>query len=309
MLFRSSGNVVVTLWLSNSSQLSNPTANFGYGTSSTITITSKNYPANMYSCSEIRVKTLNIGGGYATITNYNNNSAPLTSYSQSASSEWAKFTMPSSTAVGQSSLTDFIITPSEIKYQEIQSSGWQTKLLGTEHENLANEAYGTPAFGSFYNGYGINSNYSAKPGYSDWKNDFIWLPSLSEVGLYQGLRALPTNLSITNPFRGKGIWDLSTNQKNDGTHTWTRSGEIRATGDMPGVIYSDGVYTNWNVGSISSYSVRPALHLNLTAAEAAAGDIAVPEPTATDTVYNGTSQDITTVKPDRKSTRLNSSHS
>ena len=66
---------------------------------------------------------------------------------------------------------------------------------------------------------------------------------------------------------------------------------------MPGLLQSGGVYTLWNVGSISSYAVRPALHLNLTAAEAAAGDVAMPEPLAFDTVYNGDMQDISTVKP------------
>ena len=52
--------------------------------------------------------------------------------------------------------------------------------IGSLGYTLPNEAWGAPS--GAVNWYNATFNYSAKHGYSEWKDDYIWLPSLTETG-------------------------------------------------------------------------------------------------------------------------------
>ncbi len=249
-----SGNAIATLWRASSSE-SVQFQTWHYSTSGT------RYPSAMYSSSYVRANALNSGLGYASSAT----ASSLTPVPKDPNSEYAIFTMPD---VGNS-LTDFIVTPAQIAYQETQN---QTAggNLGSIGYTLPNEAYGTPSGSVRW--YSSNMDFSDKPGYSDWKDDYIWLPSASEVG---------NNTSTT------GIWEVSVNQKSNELGSWLRSCTY---------IYDYATYFMNASGTIissdySSYScaVRPAFHLNLTKAEQAK---AYDLPTKQEVTYDGQTKSI-----------------
>ena len=249
-----SGNAIATLWRASSSE-SVQFQTWHYSTSGT------RYPSAMYSSSYVRANALNSGLGYASSAT----ASSLTPVPKDPNSEYAIFTMPD---VGNS-LTDFIVTPAQIAYQETQN---QTAggNLGSIGYTLPNEAYGTPSGSVRW--YSSNMDFSDKPGYSDWKDDYIWLPSVSEVG---------NNTSTT------GIWEVSVNQKSNELGSWLRSCTY---------IYDYATYFMNASGTIissdySSYScaARPAFHLNLTKAEQAK---AYDLPTKQEVTYDGQTKSI-----------------
>ena len=249
-----SGNAIATLWRASSSE-SVQFQTWHYSTSGT------RYPSTMYSSSYVRANALNSGLGYASSAT----ASSLTPVPKDPNSEYAIFTMPD---VGNS-LTDFIVTPAQIAYQETQN---QTAggNLGSIGYTLPNEAYGTPSGSVRW--YSSNMDFSDKPGYSDWKDDYIWLPSVSEVG---------NNTSTT------GIWEVSVNQKSNELGYWLRSCTY---------IYDYATYFMNASGTTissdySSYScaARPAFHLNLTKAEQAK---AYDLPTKQEVTYDGQTKSI-----------------
>ncbi len=249
-----SGNAIATLWRASSSE-SVQFQTWHYSTSGT------RYPSAMYSSSYVRANALNSGLGYASSAT----ASSLTPVPKDPNSEYAIFTMPD---VGNS-LTDFIVTPAQIAYQETQN---QTAggNLGSIGYTLPNEAYGTPSGSVRW--YSSNMDFSDKPGYSDWKDDYIWLPSVSEVG---------------NNTSTMGIWEVSVNQKSNELGSWLRSCTY---------IYDYATYFMNASGTIissdySSYScaARPAFHLNLTKAEQAK---AYDLPTKQEVTYDGQTKSI-----------------
>ncbi|MDE6550493.1 MAG: bacterial Ig-like domain-containing protein [Clostridia bacterium] len=261
---KSGAYTVATLWLANSYDKHQ----WNKWSANTPTV---DYPSSMYSSSYIRSDALNIGSGYVasrgdtTLTN---------DISQSSTHKYAAFTMPSVT----DSLTDFIITPSQIAYQETENQFAGGSIGGVGY-TMPNEAYGTPA--GKVNWSNSNFNYSSKNGYTDWKEDYIWLPSLTETG-YSG--------TIT------GIWALSNNQRSNYStyYSWLRSGggsdASNARGLEPAGNYSTGYATT------NEYAVRPALHLNLTAADNAK---AYDAPIKQEVTYDGQTKSIEALLDDK----------
>ena len=197
------------------------------------------YPSNMYGTSYIRAVTLNNGGQYAT-----SNSELADNYSPVENNKYATFTMD------KFGLTKYLVQPKYVPYQ--------TTSQGTNYTGLSdrpnNEAIGV---GGSYSG----CDYSSKTNYNKWGDDYVWLPSLSELG-YEDAHP--------------GIWNLSVNERaiSSSSLSWSRSS------------YSYNSYGAYFVnpsGSSSfnsivkySYAVRPALHLNLeSAASCAAPQVSV----------------------------------
>ena len=124
---------------------------------------------------------------------------------------------------------------------------------------LPNEAYGVPE-GTIK--WPTDMDYSKKNGYATWKDDYIWLPSLTETGY---------NESIV------GLWNLSNNQRSSAGNSWLRS--------------ACNTYANWGFALTTSGSslsdpfltntnnVRPALHLNLDMAAKSSAGADLSEPT------------------------------
>ncbi|MDE6550058.1 MAG: hypothetical protein K2M44_00970, partial [Clostridia bacterium] len=250
-----SGNTIATLWLANSSD----THEWSKWSDHTPTAA---YPSSMYSSSYIRADALNSGGcGYVAT----NGATELTKIEQTSTHKYARFTMPESEV--KDSLIDFIVTPSQVAYQESenQRAGGSMGGIGL---TLPNESYGTPSGNTTWH---TNMNYSSKTSYAEWQDDYIWLPSLTEVGY---------STSVT------GLWGLSTNQRSNTVNSWLRSGYpyyayqayyLPAAGSSS----YGGDVTNTN-------AVRPALHLNLTAVD---NTVVFKVPTVS-TEYDGTTKSL-----------------
>ncbi|MDE6550728.1 MAG: hypothetical protein K2M44_04455 [Clostridia bacterium] len=261
-----SGNVIVTLWLEEHVEV----AQWNKWGSHTPT---SDYPSTLYSTSFIRANSLNSGGcGYVAT----NGATTLTKIEQSAEHRYARLTMPSV----EGSLTDFIVTPADVEYQETENQN-AGGTIGGQNYTLPNDAYGTPS-GTIR--YGTNMDFSSKKGYSEWKDDYIWLPSLTETG-YSSTYV--------------GLWGLSDNQRGISTaYTWLRSGDATNSGQAL-VAYPAGTPTTHFIVT-QSFSVRPAFHLNLTAAAEHSGKPAVNEPTDATIEYKGTALTLDDIADEQK---------
>ncbi len=265
----SSGNTIATLWQATES--ATHTWNPWYDGATTYA-----YPSNMYSTSFVRADALNSGGnGYVA----KRGATTLTKVPQKTDHKYARLTMPSV----KGSLTNFIVKPSAVAYQEDQNNN-VGGTIGNIGWTLPNEAYGTPSGTvNWYNANGRNMDYSGKSGYADWKDDYIWLPSVSETGVNESVN---------------GIWALSNNQRSNSENSWLRSGYY---------FYANIAYYLTAAGSSFSYTsvmtscaVRPALHLNLDSAAQHSGKPALKEPTDVSVEYKGTMLTLDDVADEQK---------
>lgn len=257
-----------------------------------------NLPCQIYGTSLIRSVGLNAGTDYCLYNSVGlDRQSAFESGEQDEDSPYAAFTMEGV----KSSLTDFLVKPSQVKYQEIESYAGECGQLSTSYFGepngyfvLSNDAYGTPwkenyfkfyrteadgtprEEGEFYvnTGYGCAGE-NVKNGYADWKNDFLWLPSLTETGGGNSIN---------------GIWDLSDGQRSGNESCWLRSGAQSFANSVYYIDeYGNAVESDCNPNTAYKLGVRPALHLDLTEADGAAG-IAMPLADDTRFVYNGTPQ-------------------
>ncbi|MDE5721120.1 MAG: hypothetical protein K2I30_00050, partial [Clostridia bacterium] len=229
------GDVILTLWLAENSGTS---AYHLYNGGS-----NNNYPGSMYSSSYIRAIALN--GGNSLNAGYSKDGNTLESISQDSANAFAKFTMEGVTG----SLTDYIVTPAQAGYQANENS---SNYMPSNYYTTTNDAYDEPE-GETHFAAGLN--YSQKPNYSDWKYDYIWLPSASEVG-----------------YNGSGIWKPSASQCSCSYgSSWLRSngGDVETT-----IMYVAGATTTSAFAYATGESgVRPALHFNVSKA----AGVAVPK--------------------------------
>ena len=154
---------------------------------------------------------------------------------------------------------------------------------------------------------------NASYGYNSWAYDYLWLPSWSEVGSitassYQGLYGIwgltdPTDTtsildSLTGQLKSMDgssdpvAWNGGTtaqNNINTSKYMWLRSG---ASGNTYYAHYMASGGGRSAALTARTLGVRPALHLNLTAAEAASVPVVnVPSGTVT-TDYTGSALDV-----------------
>ena len=285
------GNDILTLWLSSNVQDEFVGASRGthYTISSSGALTSRwsggsslrnQYftvkdtngnitPTSMYSTSYIRTVTLNNGGSYISSQSGSSSSSSsvmtLSTATQSEDNVFAMFTM--NDVAG--SVTEYLVTPRKVAYQETENVNTQ---FGNSNYN-PNEAYGTPGgSGSWYIGRGGAENITKSPYYTEWADDTLWLPSLTETGYSDDYI---------------GIWNTSTTQRqNTSTNSWLRSGHSRYAdyAYFLGASDSSGYYSN----VYGFDAVRPALHLNLNAA---ASDAEYPP-----TLWDGISTEAPTLQ-------------
>ncbi len=218
------------------------------------------YRSNMYGTSYIRSVILNNGGMYVT-----SGTADATS-SQSESNVFALFTME------KFGLTKFLVTPEHVAWQE---SGQTAKQFGATY-NPTNQNWGGPdkvPDDDFY------ENYAGKEGNDTWKNDYLWLPSLSETGSnettngiwgatasqkalnYREVDKSSGGLANTNKHVGKG----STETYLAHHWTWLRSGTVGANNGAVCFLNETGKWTlSGTFNAHYSCAIRPAFHLNLT---------------------------------------------
>ena len=304
------GEVIATLWLANSTQ----TSQWSDGWYTKYQADTMAKQSNIYGSSYIRSVTLNnatpytrpVGTSKTDLTSDSqvylyagqsgtadfNASTMTNTLQQDESNRFAKFTMEGL----KDSLTEFIVKPSEVGWQETLSFRHHNYAGKNYQYNLGNESYGVPshnnATGYYYNSAIYNNEYTSggtgnkKLQYNDWKNDYIWLPALAETG---------SNNGTSDDYQWYGIWNLRQAQRTNGNGTttsfdaqssWLRSGD----GDYAGAAYYLAASGGHYLATCSSVAaVRPALHLNLKSAALAARGIDVPEEVKTETekTYNG----------------------
>ncbi|MDE6474164.1 MAG: hypothetical protein K2L70_03615 [Clostridia bacterium] len=211
------------------------------------------YPANMYGTSYMRAYVLNNGGSYA---NAYNETAMSGYASQDPENEWAIYTMDKSTDV-PGSIKQFIEVPDNMSWQHSQSAISEIPNIRFRYEsnNDSLDNGGTGSAGSYLN----------KTGYSNWANDSIWIPSLTEVG---------------QTGDNSGLWKFDDAQRvtanNGKDYYWTRSAKYDSCFSIL-VNQTSSTYVSFH-GDSTPYYVRPAFHLNLKTVSQHAGKIlALPE--------------------------------
>ncbi|MDE5721848.1 MAG: hypothetical protein K2I30_03855, partial [Clostridia bacterium] len=262
-----SGEIILDLWQAESSIQSQYSAGAGYQRWDN---TYYAYVGNIYSTSYLRCYTLGLGGTYlAYSTNNQTNTGSILNVSQNdANQTWASFIT--------GNFSSYIDAPINLDYQEKQSYVELVPSNSSVGHVQPNDAYGTPTTERYYGSGNVNTNYSnvtvggvpanPKTDYDLWKNDKIWLPSTTEVAIENN--AIP---------QSAGIWGVSKEQrKNDGaTQTMLRTGATSTSANQA-VISPDGTDGSSSINLISN--IRPALHLNLTKAEADSDITEIPVP-------------------------------
>ncbi len=272
-------DLIATLWLSETLKSSGTTESvYRWNDYSSSNVTTA-YPSNMYSTSKIRVQTLN-GGGDAGVNYASSNTARTGTVSQSAreANVFARYSLSKNTGIGKKSLTEYLVAPKDVLYQEKETFTWG--FLSSGYHNL-NEAWGTPDSGSYYSNLG---QIAQKPAYLEWINDTIWLPSMTETGFIGGAASLwgiPTGTAsqagIVISGNGSNSYNLA-----------LRSGYQQGAGNAQ-CVPADGSGANSSV--TNNFAIRPAIHLNLTVAEKSSVH-KMPTPSNVSVTYNGGNQDI-----------------
>ena len=172
----------------------------------------------------------------------------------------------------------FLVQPKNINYQQTQMC--TNRANATYAYLYPNEALLTQS-----SGWHSSINYQSSDTFADpdgklvrydaWGDDYIWLPSGTETGW-------------TDSGSSGCIWRLSDAQRISQSQCWLRSGH-------PNSYF--GAFTLLTTGAYDAYSyvgytrtVRPAIHLNLTAAGLG---VTLDNPENVPTTYNG---DVQTIK-------------
>ena len=124
-------------------------------------------------------------------------------------SNWSLF----NTTGEESFAEQFLVQPKYVKYQQTESMVGRS---GPYNYQSPNEALTPPTSGWGGANYSGGGTFNGKD-YSDWGNDYIWLPSATETGY--------SNYFGTN--NANSIWKLSTNQlahTTTNSYSWLRSG-------------------------------------------------------------------------------------
>ncbi|MDE6868635.1 MAG: hypothetical protein K2J83_05815 [Clostridia bacterium] len=189
-----SGDVIVTLWLSDAYKENGSYVRSAYGWYSNTsaangTASATNYVSNMYSSSLIRVKTLNGGDVNGAATQYAQGSTTATTstLNQTVSSAdrvanpWAIYTLNntalSGSAKANKSLVDYIDTPSQIKYTYYEDFNYHYNTLGGNGANsyMLNEAINKDLTGQITGSVGANT---IRASYSNNAHQGQWYSSI-----------------------------------------------------------------------------------------------------------------------------------
>ncbi|MDE7208577.1 MAG: hypothetical protein K2O31_01710, partial [Clostridia bacterium] len=240
-----SGNTILTLWLESSTY----TSKWSNITGSSFTTT---YPTSVYSSSLIRAKLLNgksfDNSGTRTSVKYVNtvNSSTLVPYTADPNYPFKVFT--ETVAENPNSVINYLIQPKEVEYQHTQDH----RKCGWTPTREPNEALDT--FSDGWNAAGTIGVQNS-PVYSDWGNDYIWLPSITETGF--------THNNASTEYIG--LWNTLPSTRISSADTALRTGDDNDGGWIWHMTADGRVY--WGKTNEFTYTLRPALHLNLTKAE------------------------------------------
>ena len=245
--------------------------------------------SNLYSTSYMNSVVLNNGGAYITGANsskYNGDSSSpngvfdnnrfrfyIGNYSKTSSSVFAKYTMP------EYGLTNYLVAPSQVSWQRQQTATWGITDSGNLYKDygavssydFVNEA--TASLSNFKNytsrqGWGSTSSTVSSPYYYNWVNNYLWLPSYTELGGNlsgiwspgENQKAFNTDVQQTTKYVGNYVLNPFYDYTPFGGNIWTRSGGKALE------FAHNGQIINAFALNIGEYAVRPALHLNIKSA-------------------------------------------
>ena len=191
------------------------------------------YAPSMYGTTYMRAVTLNNGGEYIEISSGSSNPTTTKTASPSSSHKYSLYTVESK------GLTQYLCQPQNVWYQT-QSQG---------NNNVAGYVLNNESLATDLTGYSsLSSTYQKTQYYTQWGQDYLWLPSLSEMG---------TNDSYS------GIWGLSISERaatdSVASYVWTRTAYNSYNSYS---LYANGKSYD-DPRSYLNEGVRPALHLNL----------------------------------------------
>jgi len=310
--FDNSGDLIVTLWQSTSTQTSPWAANAsgapGHSPSNGRNNNAATRPGNVYGNSYIRAKMLGQGGTWDAFSGQNSaSSVQNTTEGNSVSTTYGALWNSCTTGA----LSSYIDTPSQVKYQEVQSySAFERRTnngasgTGWWQYTLPGDAYGTPYDEYYHDGSthywnsGINTGYGGNgtnkiSGQDQWKDDKLWLPSIAETGFNSvinytssavaGIWGLDNTQRSNNGNAAPSKWTWNTTNSNV---TWLRSGYASGAIHASCLTSTGAMHDTYTSATLA---VRPALHLNLAKADAAKA-IEAPNADLTEFTYNGTLQ-------------------
>ena len=284
------GQIILDLWYADASYTTQWSAFFDTTVyhDYTAMVNLFTYPQNMYSTSLMRSVGLNnVTSGYVA----SQNDTSLTAVSQNPNHLFAKFTMPNGSGV-TGSLVGFIDKPANVAYQETEYRsymGYPSGGNGDDYVIMVNDMYS--------DSHGLrNRAYNAKSGYNDWKNDYIWLPSHTEISA--GSAADPNASSTCE-------WKISASAMllhgSASSELFVRSSYVSpSTGNfqmrLQGIFLGGTTITGDTPRGDVAHTTRPAFHFNLTKAAAAAADrMVVPQDVTT--TYTGEEFGIGDISP------------
>lgn len=227
-------------------------------------------PSNSYGTSHMRSISLGAMRPYATYPGGSYRLKEDPSITQSNCNKFSDFIQGTGF---KGALYDDIESPSGILWQAHEtfadySGDFVTSGFSTTYKDYCwpNEAYDTPTSGSNYYlpGY-FDYAQKNRTQYDEWKNDKVWLPSLTEVGDGD---LDPNGANTTN-----GVWGLTLSQRSNKKKSWLRTAKTDSpkSTDVYNNKYStytmfciqeDGTIGEGDVSEICA--IRPAIHLNLS---------------------------------------------
>jgi len=171
---------------------------------------------------------------------------------------------------------NYLVQPKYINYQSNLTRKGRDDGADLKNDTLGNPEsqknyegynYGWQPNEGFFEEYGQHIPYSSDTTingyrYNDWGEDYIWLPSMTETGAYE---KNVDNASGSSYLSDDCVWKLTQFQRkhSGGNWSWLRSGTNYGYNDAY-LLSPVGSYSS-NFVSVS-YGVRPAIHLNLSAA-------------------------------------------
>ncbi|MDE7163110.1 MAG: hypothetical protein K2O44_03420 [Clostridia bacterium] len=319
------GKPILTLWHSgiNTSQYTyntdysttqdiSPFTDGWYNDSSNSATSTWTTPVGMYGSSYMRAITLNNGGYYSSA--YTPGSSSIGNHvsksSQPTITDATSFAVSDTTnkyyEFTRGDIASLLVAPVEVEWQANQKNSVTHVIAnGSNYKNLNNESYNAQG-GITYSFEGktyTTSSSSVIDLYGQWKNDKVWLPSITELGSTDGT---------------SGIWKTSTDQKKTDigsqassvksgatkgiyNYTWLRTG-VDGSAYNGYYIKADGVSVNSTGKYANAFAVRPAIHLDLSQIELdAPGNITSTyayDGTAQPLTYNGTQHTLNYLDPD-----------
>ncbi|MDE6614433.1 MAG: hypothetical protein K2K24_02885, partial [Clostridia bacterium] len=165
---------------------------------------------------------------------------------------------------------EFIEIPDNISWQHVQNATISASTVYDYNNDALDQCQVKPYPGAAY-------NYESKTDYSNWAEDKIWLPSITEIGGYNG---------------NTGLWKLESAQRSNETNinTWTRSARPHSSYQDSLLVSAGNSYSDASVKT-PEQGIRPAFHLNL--AKVAEKATAMTPKTKGDTLKYHTGNDVT----------------